>query len=91
MNGILPSDVEKALADCPAEYVQMHNMNSGHPQIQGCKRGTVFFFNRRYLIYVGVNGRNSKYPCIGFDPESNRRIKCTVDAFAKIQKICAVQ
>tara|TARA_Y100000034_G_C6902563_1_gene417795 strand:- start:2750 stop:3016 length:267 start_codon:yes stop_codon:yes gene_type:complete len=87
MTVILPQDIEKALEKCPTEYVTMHNMNAEHPMVKGCVRGTVFNFGGDMLIYVGVNGRNRKYPCIGYSVEKRDFLKCTTKAFDKVRAV----
>ncbi len=85
---ITPNDIEKALRIARPEYRRMHEMNIDHPSIRGCKLGTVFTAgeNNEYHIYVGVNGRNRKYPAIAYRVRDWSCRKFTSHVFEKIRK-----
>lgn len=83
---VSPVEVEKALTRAPAEYRRMHEMNLSNPLVEGCKLGAVFSDTAgNYLIYVGVNGRNRKFPLIAFRPRDNSFRKMTPGFFAAVR------
>jgi len=81
---VTPYDVEKALRNARPEYREMHEMNQHIPEIRACKIGTVFADGGEYYIYLGVNGRNRKYPCIALRVRDGSTRKMTRSFFKKI-------
>lgn len=85
-NAPTPEMIATALRNAPDEYERMHVMNSSHCLIAGCKLGAVFMFQGEYHIYVGVNGRNRKYPCIALRCSDRSYRKMTYGVFEKVRK-----
>lgn len=84
---VTPADIEKALRNTPEEYKQMHQMNLNHSMVKGCKLGVVFSNAAgEYYIYVGVNGRNRRFPLIAVRVSDGSRRKMTAEYFEKVRK-----
>jgi hypothetical protein len=83
---ITPSDIEKALRNTPQEYKTMHQMNLSNPLVAGCKLGAVFTHNGEYHIYVGVNGRNRRFPLIAVRVVDGSRRKMVASFFTNVRK-----
>lgn len=85
-NPITPDTVARILGRVNPQYRRMHEMNQHVPEIAGCKIGQVFRSGDEYFIYVGVNGRNRKFPCIAMRESDRHLRKFTFAMFAKIAK-----
>jgi hypothetical protein len=86
MRGVLPEDVVKAMRMTKEEYVRMHEMNSHNFPVKGCKLGTVFMNGPEYYVYVGVNGRNRKYPLIAVRTSDWTRRKMAMKFFDVVRQ-----
>ncbi len=82
----MPTDIEKAFAAAHEKHRQMHFMNQENSMIKGCTLGTVFMYNGFYHVYVGVNGRNRKFPCIAYRVEDGTLRKMQRNAFAAVRR-----
>ena len=81
---ISPATVELALNRARPEWKESHKLNENHTLVKGCKLGTVFNFQAKQWIYVGVAPRNWKYPCVAYNPQTNNFHKMTRGAFRKV-------
>jgi len=82
---VTPDTVSRILTKARAEYKEMHYMNSDHPMVAGCKLGAVFSYNGEYHVYVGVNGRNRKYPCMAVRTDDRSCRKMTASFFERVR------
>ena len=83
MTMITPHTIAAILRQSPDEYKTMHRMNETHPMIKGIKLGAVFSRNSEYHVYVGLNGRNRRYPMIAVRVSDRARLKMTANNFAR--------
>lgn len=82
---ITPETIATILRNSPQDYKTMHNMNQHHSEIHGCKLGAVFHYDGEYHVYVGVNGRNRKFPCMAVRVSDRSPRKMGLAFFARVR------
>ena len=82
MSLITPHTIAAILRQSPDTYNAMHRMNADHPMVKSVKLGAVFSKDAEYYVYVGINGRNRRYPMIAVRVSDRHRLKMTANNFA---------
>lgn len=84
---ITPEVVASIVARANPRFRKMHCLNTDHPEIRDCKLGVVFIDRAGdYCVYVGVEGRNRKFPCIAVRVRDRQTMKYTHHTFARVAK-----